>query len=202
MPAFYWRPPGRNDQGDARSDLLAGRLLTQFHGGQSSWRHQATPIYRRILPHLKVRTIGSPSGGLTPRMVAMPTERPIRVLIVDDHVGIRNGIASLINAEWPRMFCTGAAASPQEALVLAHVQQPHVVVLDVNLAGDDGLALILPLQRASPCEVVMLTSVSDPSVAPQAFRLGAYACLPKTAPAAELVACVFAAHCSLDNARP
>ncbi|WP_082568852.1 response regulator transcription factor [Rhizobacter sp. Root1221] len=132
----------------------------------------------------------------------MPTEGPVRVLIVDDHIGIRNGLASLVNAEWPRMFCTGAAATPLEALTLARIHQPHVVVLDVNLAGDDGLALIVPLQQLAPCEIVVLTSLSDPHVAAHALRLGAHACLHKTAPAVQLVACIFAAHQALDGVAP
>jgi len=123
----------------------------------------------------------------------MPIEGPVKVLVVDDHVGIRNGIASLINAEWPRMCSAGAAATAHEALTLARERQPHVVLLDVNLAGDDGLALIPALQQLAPCNIVVLTSLSDPRVAAHARRLGAHACLNKTAPAIELVACVFAA---------
>ena len=132
----------------------------------------------------------------------MPFEGPVKVLVVDDHAGIRNGIASLINAEWPRMSSAGAAATAHEALKLARERQPDVVVLDVNLAGDDGLALIPVLQRLAPCRIVVLTSLSDPHVAAHARRLGAHACLNKTAPAIELVACVFAAHRSRDGAAP
>jgi len=132
----------------------------------------------------------------------MPFEGTVRVLVVDDHVGIRNGIASLIDAERPRMCSVGAAATVGEALTQARERQPHVVVLDVNLAGDDGLALIPLLQRLAPCEIVVLTSLSDPHVAAHARRLGAHACLHKTAPAIELVACVLAAHLARDGAAP
>ena len=135
-------------------------------------------------------------------MLAMRFEGPVKVLVVDDHAGIRNGITSLINAEWPRMCSAGAAATAGEALTLARERQPDVVVLDVNLAGDDGLALIPVLQRLAPCEIVVLTSLSDPHVAAHARRLGAHACLNKTAPAIELVACVFAAHHSRNAADP
>ncbi len=130
----------------------------------------------------------------------MPFEGPVKVLVVDDHIGIRNGIASLMNAEWPRISCVGAVATADETLRLAQERQPHVVVLDVNLAGDDGLALIPLLQSLTPCQIVVLTSLSDPHVAARAKRLGAYACLHKTAPATELVACVFAAHIARDDA--
>ena len=61
-------------------------------------------------------------------------------------------------------------------------------MLDVDLAGEDGLALIPALRRCAPCEVVVLTSLSDPAVAAHALRLGAQACVHKTAPAEELLA--------------
>jgi DNA-binding NarL/FixJ family response regulator len=123
----------------------------------------------------------------------MPIEGPVRVLVVDDHAGIRHGIANLIDAERPRMLSVGAAATVDEALAQTREQQPDVVVLDVNLGGEDGLALIPALRHAAPCEIVVLTCLADPHVAVQARRLGACACLHKTAPAAELLACILAA---------
>ena len=117
----------------------------------------------------------------------------IRVLVVDDHLGTRVGVASLIEAEQPRMGCVGTAGTAGEALVYTRALQPDVVVLDVNLAGEDGLALIPALHQAAHCAVVVLTSLADPNVAAQALRLGAHACLHKTAPAVELMAAIFAA---------
>ena len=117
----------------------------------------------------------------------------IRVLVVDDHLGTRVGLASLIEAEQPRMRCVGTAGTAGEALAYTRALQPNVIVLDVNLAGEDGLALIPTLHRAAHCAVVVLTSLADPNVAAHALRLGAHACLHKTAPAAELMAAIFAA---------
>ena len=118
----------------------------------------------------------------------------IRVLVVDDHLGTRVGLASLIEAEQPRMRCVGTAGTAGDALAYTRTLQPNVVVLDVNLAGEDGLALIPALHQAAHCAVVVLTSLADPNVAAQALRLGAHACLHKTAPAAELMAAIFAAR--------
>ena len=134
--------------------------------------------------------------------VSMPFEGPVRVLVVDDHVGIRNGIASLIDAEQPRMCSAGTVATARDALVQVRERQPHVVVLDVDLAGVDGLALIPALQRLAPCEIVVLTSLLDPHVAAHARRLGAHSCVDKTAPASELLACVLAAHQDHGRATP
>lgn len=117
----------------------------------------------------------------------MPAIGALKVLVVDDHIGIRIGIASLINAEHPYMSAVGSAATAAEALAKAHALQPDVVVLDVNLDGEDGLALIPALRRAASCEVVVLTSLADPHVALHAHHMGARACLHKAAPASELL---------------
>lgn len=117
----------------------------------------------------------------------MSLNGPLRVLVVDDHAGVRAGISSVIDAEQPQMYTVGSAATTEDALAQTGALQPDVVVLDVNLGGDDGLALIPALHRAAPCHVVVLTSLGDPHVAAHAHRLGAHAFLHKTAPAAELL---------------
>jgi len=130
----------------------------------------------------------------------MPVDAPIKVLVVDDHASIRRGISSLINVEWPHLTCVGAAATAAEALSLTRECKPHVVLLDINLAGEDGLALIPALRGLVPCKIVVVTSLSDPRVTAHAQRLGAHACLNKAAPAAQLVAAVYAAHQPHDSA--
>lgn len=129
----------------------------------------------------------------------MPNETQVRVLVVDDHLGIRIGIASLIDAELPGMRCVGTAATASEALARTRELQPDVVVLDVNLSGEDGLILIPTLRRSANCAVVVLTCLSDSLVAAHAQRLGAHACLNKTAPAIELMTAIAAARMSLPN---
>jgi two-component system invasion response regulator UvrY len=113
--------------------------------------------------------------------------RPISVLVVDDHPGLRIGLTLLIDAERPRLHSAGAAANGAEALALASQFQPDVVLLDVNLGSEDGLALIPLLQRQAPCRVVVLTSMADTQVAQRARGLGAHDFILKTAPATELL---------------
>lgn len=117
---------------------------------------------------------------------------PARVLVVDDQPSIRAGLRLLIDSEQPRLRSVGAAGSGAEALALARRLQPELVLLDVELAGEDGLALIAPLQREAGCRVVVLTSMATPGVRTRALALGARACLSKTAPAAELLQCLLA----------
>jgi two-component system, NarL family, nitrate/nitrite response regulator NarL len=117
----------------------------------------------------------------------MSERQPLRVLVVDDHIAIRVGIESLIDAEAPRMRSIGGAATPGDALRQAKEKQPDVVVLDVDLGGEDGLALIPLLHDAAPCGVIVLTSLADARVAERARHFGANDCMHKTAPASELL---------------
>lgn len=124
----------------------------------------------------------------------MSKQGPVRVLVVDDHASIRTGISRLIDGEAPRMCAVGCVATADEALESVERLQPDVVVLDVNLAGEDGLVLIPALRRLAPCRVVVLTSLSDPAVERMALALGACAHVHKTAPAQVLLDRIEAAH--------
>jgi two-component system, NarL family, nitrate/nitrite response regulator NarL len=133
----------------------------------------------------------------------MNDRSPVRVLVVDDHASIRTGIRRLIDGEAPRLCTIGCAATADEALDSVERLQPDVVVLDVNLAGEDGLVLIPAMRRLAPCEVVVLTSLSDPVVERMAQALGASAHVHKTAPAQVLLDSIETAHLrSKADARP
>lgn len=114
--------------------------------------------------------------------------RSVSVLVVDDQPGLRLGLTLLVDAERPRLRSAGCAANGEQALALARQLQPDVVLLDVNLGHEDGLALIPRLQGLAPrCRVLVLTSMADEQVAQRARRLGAHGFMLKTAPAAELL---------------
>lgn len=125
----------------------------------------------------------------TPESASKPAPaRSISVLVVDDQPGLRLGLKLLIDAERPRLRSAGCAANGEQALALAKQLQPDVVLLDVNLGSEDGLALIAPLQGLAPrCRVLVLTSMADEQVAQRARRLGAHGFMLKTAPATELL---------------
>ena len=121
----------------------------------------------------------------------MTAAHMVKVLVVDDHTGIRNALTRLIDNEQPRLCSVGSAATGDEALAMALEKQPHVILLDVVLGDEDGLALIARLRRSSDeVAVVVLTSLVDPRVAARALRLGAVACVHKSAPASDLLACI------------
>lgn len=107
------------------------------------------------------------------------------VLLVDDQAAVREGLARLIACAPLQLYCVGSAADGAQALQAARSLRPDVVVLDVDLGGEDGLALLpqlLPLAR-----VLVLTCHGDPATRERALRLGAQAFIEKHRPAAELL---------------
>jgi DNA-binding NarL/FixJ family response regulator len=111
---------------------------------------------------------------------------PLGVLVVDDQRAVREGLARLISCGSLALRFVATAANAAEALDAAARLDPDVVVLDVDLDGDDGLCLIPSLlPRAS---ILVLTSHGDAATRARAEQLGADAFLEKHMPAADLLA--------------
>lgn len=113
----------------------------------------------------------------------------MRVLIVDDHAVVRQGVRRLLSS------INGAvvleAATAQEALAMASKHAPHVIVLDINLEGASGLELLRRLkQEHSGSRVLMFSMHSEPMYASRALKAGAHGYVCKSASAEELTTAV------------
>lgn len=108
----------------------------------------------------------------------------VAVLLVDDQQAVRDGLARLIGSAPLLLRAVASAATGVEALHTAAWLHPDVVVLDADLAGEDGLALIPQL---APAVVLVLTCHADPATCERAARLGAWAFIEKHEPAAVLL---------------
>ncbi|BAD42078.1 response regulator [Symbiobacterium thermophilum] len=98
---------------------------------------------------------------------------PIRVLIVDDHELLREGLKSLLSRE-EDMEVVGEAAGGREAVALCRSLRPDVVVLDARLPDVDGVEVCRQLQEEMPeVAVLMLTTFSDSDLVLGAVRAGA-----------------------------
>jgi len=105
--------------------------------------------------------------------MSMPPPPSIRVLIVDDHGIMRAGLRMLLESQ-PGMTVVGEASTCADALVLATDTQPDVIVLDLDLGGENAVQSIPTLLRATPdTRILVLTGVRDPEVHRQAIRHGA-----------------------------
>jgi two-component system nitrate/nitrite response regulator NarL len=96
-----------------------------------------------------------------------------RVLVVDDHALIREGLASLLSSQ-PDIEIVGKAGDGREALRLAQELQPDLVLMDVSMPVMNGLEATQRLLEALPaCKVIMLTESDDEDRLFEAVQNGA-----------------------------
>ena len=121
-------------------------------------------------------------------------DTPIRVLVVDDHAVVREGIRHILEGE-PGFAVVAEAANGAEALRLAESERPDVVVLDVTMPGESGLRVAPRLIAAVPEARVLFLSMHDnPEYVREGARAGAHGYILKDSAAAELRAAVRAVH--------
>jgi len=112
---------------------------------------------------------------------------PVRLLLVDDHQVVLEGLASMLASQTVRVVIQAATTDADEALRLADQRQPDVVLLDVRLKGASGLDLCQELVRRHPgLKVVFFTVYDDEQYLFQALRVGASGFLLKTTTGPEL----------------
>lgn len=110
---------------------------------------------------------------------------PLRMLVIDDDEAF-NGV--LCRALSRRGYSVIGARSAAEALAIAKQEQPSLIVLDLNLAGDSGLALVAPLKQLCPeSRIVVLTGYASIATAVEAIKLGATHYLAKPVGVDELL---------------
>jgi len=122
-----------------------------------------------------------------------PDEAPVRLLIVDDHNVVRQGLRFLLEHE-PDIQVTGDCADGASALVAVQRLVPNVVLLDLQMPGMDGITTLRELKALSPAtQVIVLTSHHGDDLVFDAVRAGATSYLLKTAGVEEVVRAVRAA---------
>jgi NarL family two-component system response regulator LiaR len=110
----------------------------------------------------------------------------IRILIVDDHAVVRQGLRMFLKADRD-LEVVGEAADGAEALRLAREFKPDVILMDLLMPGLDGIAATEAVRRELPdTEVLALTSVLEHASITGAIRAGAIGYLLKDTQAADL----------------
>lgn len=106
------------------------------------------------------------------------SSQPITVMLVDDHALVRSAVRQALSA--PDINVVGEASTADEALLLAPQLAPDVLLLDLNLPGTTGLALLRELAPRLPnTRIVMLTISDDRRDLLDAVRNGAAGYLTK-----------------------
>ena len=109
--------------------------------------------------------------NLTARSENHPAKK--RILVVDDHPIVRQGLALLINRE-PDLVVCGEAEEAMGAMHVLASSRPDVLIVDISLSGPDGIDLLKNIRTTHPTLPVLILSMHDESVyAERALRAGA-----------------------------
>ena len=124
----------------------------------------------------------------------MPAPAAIRVLVVDDHPVVREGLAAIIGTQGD-MRVVGEAGGGEEALAAFQRERPDVTLLDLRLPGASGIDVAAQLHAQWPeARIIMFTSYAREEEIYEALRAGAWSYIRKGAARSELLQAIRAVH--------
>ena len=116
----------------------------------------------------------------------------IRILVVDDHMGFREGLAVLLAIQ-KDMILVAEAANGQEAIQQFRAQQPDITLMDLQMPGMNGIEAIIAIRKEFPQARIVLLSTFDEQ-GQEALAAGAKAHLLKAVVGRQLVGTIRAVH--------
>lgn len=115
---------------------------------------------------------------------------PIRVLLVDDHTVLRDGLKSLLNYETD-IDVIGDASNGREAISAAETLKPDIVVTDISMPGLNGIESVRILRHNHPqLKIIILSMHASQEYVAQALQAGANGYVVKQADASEVLAAI------------
>jgi DNA-binding NarL/FixJ family response regulator len=118
----------------------------------------------------------------------------IRVLLVDDHALIREGIRTMLAAE-PDIEIAGEASNASEAVDLASQRRPDVVLMDIGMPGPSSFEAARQIRKERPdTRIIFLSMYDDDEYVSECVRIGASGYILKESPAAQLLTAIREVH--------
>jgi len=112
---------------------------------------------------------------------------PVRILVVDDHEVVRQGIRTILSAR-PEWEICGEAVNGQEAVELAAELEPDLVIIDIDMPVLNGLAAVRQILRHRPQTKVLFFTVHDSEqMLKDIYATGAHGCLSKDKGSQDLI---------------
>jgi DNA-binding NarL/FixJ family response regulator len=127
-------------------------------------------------------------------LTAMAADKPIRILTVDDHPILREGIAAILEGE-PDMTLVAEAANGGEAIERFRAHSPDVTLMDLQMPDMNGIETITAIRKDHPdARIIVLTTYSGDAQAVRAFKAGASGYLLKSMLRKELLETIRSVH--------
>ena len=121
-------------------------------------------------------------------------EKPIKILIVDDHALVRKGLVALLDVK-PGVEVIGEASDGDEAVQMAKALNPDVILLDLVMPNKDGITALQEIrQNNKDAKVLILTSFTEESKIKAAIEAGANGFQLKDSTPAELLTSIQVVH--------
>src|SRR4051812_31392639 len=114
------------------------------------------------------------------KMTQAPSQRPVRVLVVDDHADVRFLVRVILEDAGPAVAFAGEASSAEAAVAALDSLEPDVVVLDARMPRIDGFeAAAMLLERCPGLPILLCSAIVDDEIRERAAAAGIAACLSK-----------------------
>ena len=124
----------------------------------------------------------------------MPTMKQIKILTVDDHPLLRQGIAGVIEGE-KDMLIVGEAANGREAIEIFRSRRPDVTLMDLQMPDVNGIDAILAIRKEHPqARIIVLTTYEGDVLARRALKAGVAGYILKDMIRTELLEAIRSVH--------
>ena len=131
-----------------------------------------------------------------------PSSSQIRILAVDDHLVVRQGIAGLVGVQ-PDMVMIGEASNGREAIQQFRVHHPDVTLMDLQMPEMNGLDALIAIRNEFPdAKIIVLTTYGGDVQILRALKAGAQAYLLKNTLHKELLETIRAVHAGKKTLSP
>lgn len=176
-----------------RMRALGGSLEILSAPDQGTSASVVLPLTERVADHGAPISDAPWTDRRSPPDPVSSSPSALRVLLVDDHAMIRQGLRTMLET-YPDIHVIGEAANGEDAITLAHTLQPDIVLMDVNMPEMNGIEATAVIKRDLPHMAIVGLSVNaDRGNRDAMIHAGAATLLTKEAPVEELYHAIHAA---------